>query len=129
MAKRTTGCGKSLVTITYDLEPRRAGRKLPSDALAVHQIDQNLVYAGLRNAQVVLADMRTPDANPNYICRSTKSKAVVGVRRLADSTVPFGVVASAMGDEVCRFSRIPSFPSGSCVMRDRRLPKRTRQLE
>jgi WD repeat-containing protein 21A len=53
----------------------------------------------MRNASVILSDLRTPDNNA--ICSVPGGKAVVGVKRLNDAAVPYGLVASAMGNEVC----------------------------
>lgn len=76
-------------------------RKLPSDPLSIDfGTDRNVVYAGMRNSTVILADLRTPSVHPTALCRVPGGKAVVGVKRLEDGAVPFGLVASAMGNEV-----------------------------
>lgn len=49
---------------------------------------------------MILTDLRTPAVLGNAICRVPGRKAVVGVKRLDDAAVPYGLVASAMGSEV-----------------------------
>lgn len=55
----------------------------------------------MRNSSVLLSDLRTPDISSTAICSVPGGKAVVGVKRLNDAAVPYGLVASAMGNEVC----------------------------
>lgn len=98
------GGSRSLTTICGhrdSLSPIVESRKLPSDPISLDfGKDANLVYAGMRNASVLLTDLRTPCVSSTSICRVPGGKAVVGVKRLDDSAVPFGLVASAMGNEV-----------------------------
>lgn len=68
--------------------------------LAVHQSDPNLVFAGLRNGSVALEDLRVTSRQINRVGGTVKQKAVVGVRRLSDSAVPWGLVVSGLSDEV-----------------------------
>jgi WD repeat-containing protein 21A len=62
----------------------------------------NIVYTGLRNAKVLMTDLRTPTSQAATLCRVPGGKAVIGVKRVDDGAVPFGLVASAMGNEVSR---------------------------
>lgn len=75
-------------------------RRLVSDPLAIHQSDHDLVYAGLRGSTVSLEDLRIAPGMPNVVAAMPGGKAIVGVKRLKDSAVPWGLAASAMGDEV-----------------------------
>lgn len=76
-------------------------RKLSSDPLSLDfGKSPDLLYVGMRNSSVVCADLRTPWIQPNVVCRVPGGKAVVGVKRLDDAAVPYGLVASAMGHEV-----------------------------
>jgi len=74
---------------------------LTSDVLALHQTDPNLLFCGLRNGSVSLEDMRVqPNRMINRVGGTRKQKAVVGVKRLSDGAVPWGLVVSGLGDEV-----------------------------
>jgi WD repeat-containing protein 21A len=85
-------------------------RTLQSDVLAVHQSDPNLVFAGLRNGSVALEDLRVTSRQINRVGGTLKQKAVVGVRRLSASAVPWGLIVSGLSDEVCfNLSFLPSF--------------------
>lgn len=76
-------------------------RKLPSDPLALNHVNEDLVFTGLRNGSAHLLDLRSqPSATPNQIVRSVGGKAIVKVKRLDDSAVPFGLAVSAMNNEV-----------------------------
>jgi WD repeat-containing protein 21A len=68
--------------------------------LAVHHHDSNLVYAGLRNGVVSLEDLRVEPGGVNRVGHTIKGKAVVGVKRLKDSAVPWGMVVSGLDSEV-----------------------------
>jgi len=59
----------------------------------------NIVYAGLRNSGVMSGDFRDSSKRLTTIA-SLKHKAVVKVKRLCDSAVPFGLLVSGMGDKV-----------------------------
>lgn len=75
-------------------------RNLPSDPLALHLSDSNIIFAGLRSGNVLLEDLRVDTHVKTTIASTKKGKAVVGVKRLKDSAVPFGLVVSGLGDEV-----------------------------
>lgn len=75
-------------------------RCLPSDALSLHHHTPDLVYAGLRSSAILLEDLRVRAGVPNVVASMPRGKAVVGVKRLKDSATPWGLVASAMDDEV-----------------------------
>lgn len=88
------------------MEKWHARRRLQSDPLAVHHADKNIIYAGLRNSQVLMVDKRTDGRELcSVVGQTVRGKAVVGVRRLKDFTVPFGLVASGMASEVSRSLR------------------------
>ena len=86
--------------MSYTSGIRSSRRTLQSDVLAVHQNDPNLVYAGLRNGSVALEDLRVTSRQINRVGGTVKQKAVVGVRRLSDSAVPWGLIVSGLSDEV-----------------------------
>jgi WD repeat-containing protein 21A len=94
------GGTKSLITIQTDSRIISKHRRLVSDPLAIHQSDHDLVYAGLRGSTVSLEDLRIAPGIPNVVAAMPGRKAIVGVKRLKDSAVPWGLAASAMGDEV-----------------------------
>lgn len=75
-------------------------RALPSDPLALHYFDRHLVLAGLRSGNVLLEDLRVRPEHHDSIASTRKGKAVVGVKRLKDSSVPWGMVVSGMSHEV-----------------------------
>lgn len=72
----------------------------PSDPLALHQAEPNLVYAGLRSSTIVLDDLRVQSGLQTVVAKMPKGKAVIGVKRLKDSAVPWGLVASGMENDV-----------------------------
>ena len=83
-----------------DINQWHSSRSVPSDPLAVHHATEHLVYAGLRNGRVVVDDQRTKGGRPQVVGKTTRGKAVVGVKRLNDGAVPFGLIVSALQDEV-----------------------------
>lgn len=88
-------------TLSYDSQHLKwSSRKLPSDPLALHHVDANLVFAGLRNGTAHLVDLRAQPSAPGQIVRSLAGKAIVGVKKVDDGTVPFGLAVSAMNSEV-----------------------------
>lgn len=58
------------------------------------------MFAGLRSSDVILEDLRVSPKAQHCVGKMQKGKAVVGVRRLKDSAVPWGLLASGMGSEV-----------------------------
>lgn len=68
--------------------------------MAVHHTENDIVYAGLRNSHIHAADLRMKGADTTPIAKLTRGKAVVGIKRLKDSAVPYGLVASGMSNEV-----------------------------
>ncbi|GFZ44537.1 hypothetical protein JCM24511_02260 [Saitozyma sp. JCM 24511] len=105
------GGTRSLITIQTDSRIMSKHRRLVSDPLAIHQSGHDLVYAGLRGSTVSLEDLRIAPGMPNVVAAMPGGKAIVGVKRLKDSAVPWGLAASAMGDEMLifdvRFGREP----------------------
>ncbi|WVQ64312.1 uncharacterized protein L199_002474 [Kwoniella botswanensis] len=99
----TLGGAKCLTTVNYTSSLRSFPRRLQSDALAVHQISRDLVYVGQRSGHVTLEDLRTSPRNSNIVASTMRGKAVVGVKRLQDSAVPWGVVVSGMSHEMLLF--------------------------
>ena len=88
--------------LNYDLKPRSTTRRVKSDVLAVDQYDPNLVMTGLRNGFVSLEDLRVESRNLNKVGHTVKGKAVVGVKRLNDGAVPWGLVVSGLDSEASR---------------------------
>ncbi|CAD6564406.1 MAG: hypothetical protein TREMPRED_004976 [Tremellales sp. Tagirdzhanova-0007] len=78
-------------------------RKLPSDALALHHSSPDLIFAGLRSSSVLLEDLRVQSTTPNVVASAADGRAVIGVKRLKDSVVPWGLVVSAMDDPLLLF--------------------------
>ncbi|WVQ94155.1 hypothetical protein IAU59_001233 [Kwoniella sp. CBS 9459] len=103
----TIGSSKSISTISYSSYLGSKNRKLPSDALAVHQANRDLVFVGQRNGHVGLEDLRTPStpstAMQNVVAGTMNRKAIVGVKRLDDAAVPWGLVVSGMSHELMLF--------------------------
>ncbi|KAK6904712.1 hypothetical protein I203_105528 [Kwoniella mangroviensis CBS 8507] len=99
----TLGGAKCLTTINYSSSLRSFPRRLQSDALAVHQVSRDLVYVGQRSGHVTLEDLRTSPRNSNIVASTMRGKAVVGVKRIQDSAVPWGVVVSGMSHEMLLF--------------------------
>ncbi|KAL7420612.1 hypothetical protein Q5752_004563 [Cryptotrichosporon argae] len=96
----TLAASRSLVVVDAETS-RTARRALRSDPLAVHHVDAHVVLAGLRSGGVLLDDTR---ARPGHVVAAVpRGKAVIGVRRLADAAVPFGILASAMDHELVLF--------------------------
>ncbi len=100
LTDRLEGSSKSITTLHYTERLSASTRRLPSDALSLHHSSTDLVFAGLRSSSIVLEDLRAPSKLPNIVASMVRGKAVVGVKRLRDSVAPWGLVASAMGDEV-----------------------------
>jgi hypothetical protein len=89
-----------MTTVRYADGGAPLRRQLSSTPLALHQADHNLVYAGLRSGKIQLHDLRIPASQNQIVGRMQQGKAVVGVKRLKDDAVPYGVLASGMGSEV-----------------------------
>ena len=106
LPKLVSGGSKSLTTISYTQGLSTSLRKLPSDALSIHHFTPDLVFVGLRSSSILLEDLRVNPTPRNVVASMRRGKAVVGVRRLRDSASPWGLVASAMGDEVSRTGSI-----------------------
>ena len=69
--------------------------------MAVHHHDHNIVYAGLRNSRIHVEDLRVRGGRTSSaIAKLDRGKAVIGIKRLKDSAVPYGLVASGMNNEV-----------------------------
>ena len=49
---------------------------------------------------VTLEDLRVDQRTWNKIATTSRGKAVVGVKRLKDSAVPWGIAVSGMSDDV-----------------------------
>lgn len=99
-AECAPGGSKSLTTLHYTDGLTTSVRPLPSDALSLHHWRPDLVFAGLRSSAILLQDLRVKPRIPNVVASMKRGKAVIGVKRLSDSAAPWGLVASAMGDEV-----------------------------
>ncbi|WWC90187.1 uncharacterized protein L201_005120 [Kwoniella dendrophila CBS 6074] len=99
----TIGGTKALTTLNYTTSLRSIPRRLHSDALAIHQTSRDLVYVGQRSGHVSLEDLRTSSRTQNIVASTIKGKAVVGVKRLSDSAVPWGLVVSGMSHEMLLF--------------------------
>ncbi|RXK38442.1 hypothetical protein M231_04351 [Tremella mesenterica] len=87
-------------------------RKMPSDVLAVTHETECITYCGTRAGKVFLCDMRIEDNAPKpVLCQTNEMKAVVGLKRLKDETVPWGLVVSGMKHELLifdtRFAKTP----------------------
>ncbi|WVO15980.1 hypothetical protein L204_103645 [Cryptococcus depauperatus] len=109
----TLGGYRSINTISYAESDRVSAlpRKLASDALAIHHVGRDLVYVGQRSGMVVLEDLREKSRMPNVVGQTIVKKAVVGVKRIDDGAVPWGLIVSGMEDELLlydiRFSNLP----------------------
>lgn len=69
--------------------------------MAVHHYDHNIVYTGLRNSRIHAEDLRIRGGRTSAaIAKLQRGKAVIGIKRLKDSAVPYGLVASGMSNEV-----------------------------
>jgi WD repeat-containing protein 21A len=77
-------------------------RTLWSDPLALHQVEPNIIYAGLRGGVATIEDLRVDKQSNNILDAVSRptGKAIVGVKRLNDGAVPWGLVVSKMKDEV-----------------------------
>ena len=96
-----TASNKALHTLAYDgPDLKWSARRMPSDPLAVSHVDRELVYAGLRNGTAHLVDLRAQPSGQAQIVRSLAGKAIVGVKKLDDAAVPYGLAVSAMNHEV-----------------------------
>ncbi|CAD6564400.1 MAG: hypothetical protein TREMPRED_004974 [Tremellales sp. Tagirdzhanova-0007] len=94
---------KSLTSLYYIDRLHTSKRDLPSDALALHHSSPDLVFAGLRSSSVLLEDLRAQSRIPNVVASTAEGRAVIGVKRLKDSAVPWGLVVSAMDDQLLLF--------------------------
>ncbi|WVR03048.1 hypothetical protein IAU60_000037 [Kwoniella sp. DSM 27419] len=102
----TVGGAKSLTTISYTSHLHATKRRLPSDALTVHQVSRDLIFAGQRSGHVALEDLRIQPVHAsgqNIVASTTKGKAVVGVKRLDDAAVPWGLIMSGLSHEMQLF--------------------------
>lgn len=99
------GRKESLLTVfTTDNEVRFTRRRFASDVMAVNHENRNLIWAGTRSGGVFLDDQRVwGNAARRTLFRLTADKAVVGVKRLEDGAVPWGVLVSAMKHELAIF--------------------------
>ena len=100
-----TGGIKSLTSLYYADRLHTFKRDLPSDALSLHHSSPDLVFAGLRSSLVLMEDLRVQSRMPNVVAMAANRRAVIGVKRLKDSAVPWGLMVSAMDDQV----------RGSCI--------------
>ncbi|WOO85668.1 uncharacterized protein LOC62_07G009163 [Vanrija pseudolonga] len=92
---------RSLSTVHYGETLTLSRRHTTSDPLSLHQFDPNTIYAGLRSSQVTLEDLRSPPRHHSTsIAFMPGGKAVIGVKKLKDSAVPWGMLASAMGNQL-----------------------------
>ena len=96
----TTGGIKSFTSLYYDDRMHTSTRDLPSDALSLHHSSPDLVFAGLRSSLVLLEDLRVQSRMRCVVALAANRRAVIGVKRLKDSAVPWGLVVSAMDDQV-----------------------------
>lgn len=104
-----TGCRTAIVQIDYNypLPTQRAllAVEQGSDLMALHQSCENIVYAGLRNSQILSGDFR--DCRPSNtlkVAATLNHKAIVKIQRLSDSAVPFGLLVSGMDHKVSAFA-------------------------
>ena len=91
---------RGITTVDYARSFTSRLRELKSDCHCVEHVDRNLVYAGLRNASILLEDLRVRPKMPNVIARTLKGKAVVGVMKMNEGVVPWGLAVTAMSNEV-----------------------------
>ncbi|ODN89732.1 WD-repeat protein 21A [Cryptococcus wingfieldii CBS 7118] len=116
--KCTIGGTKSLTVIDYkthlhDSDPRLISsvRKLKSDALSLDQYTSDNVLVGQRSGEVISEDLRVQPGKGQMVGSTRKRKAVVGVKKVPDSAVPWGVAVSGMGNEMllydARYSEKP----------------------
>ncbi|ORX35083.1 hypothetical protein BD324DRAFT_633845 [Kockovaella imperatae] len=108
----TLGGERGLSIVKYTTERYYSHhRKLKSDVLAVEHLDRNLVFAGLRNSAILLEDLRVSPRDSNVMGHTVKGRSVVGIKKLKDSVVPWGVAVSSMSDELlifdARFGKSP----------------------
>ena len=96
----TIGGIKSLTSLYYIDRLYTDIRDLPSDVLALHHSSPDLVLAGLSSSSVLLEDLRVQSTTPNVVASTVEGRPVIGVKRLKDSAVPWGLVVSAMDDQV-----------------------------
>ncbi|ORY26498.1 hypothetical protein BCR39DRAFT_540981 [Naematelia encephala] len=95
---------KSIIVVKYDQAPRvEQKRHLTSDPLCLHQAEPNILYAGLRSSAILMQDLRVHPQSSRPTMTMPSGKAMVGVKRLRDSAVPWGLVASAMDHQLCIF--------------------------
>lgn len=108
----TTALTRSLNSIvTSEAALSLSPRRLPSDPLKVHHYTRDLVFAGLRNSNILLEDLRTAPGKPNVVTALPRGRAVAGVKRLQDSAVPWGLLASGLENQLCIFDlRFPKQP-------------------
>jgi hypothetical protein len=98
-----TGCGRAIVRFHWGDEGDVVSSDTllanpgTSEMLTLHEACPNIVYAGLRNSTILSGDFRSGKLSP---IASLGHKAVVKVQRLQDSAVPFGLLASGMGNKV-----------------------------
>lgn len=86
-------------------------RRMPSDPLKVHQYTRDIVFAGLRNSSILMEDLRTPSGKPNIITTLPRGRAVTGIKRLQDSAVPWGLLASGLDNQLVIYDlRFPKQP-------------------
>lgn len=97
------GGARSITSVRFNSDLHSTKCKMPSDVLSIDQVDCNLVYAGLRSSDISLVDLRVHERERRSVASMPRGKAVIGVKRLKDSVVPWGVLASGMGDEMLVF--------------------------
>lgn len=106
------GLTKSLNSIiTTEAALYLSPRRLPSDPLKVDHYTRDIVFAGLRNSSILMEDLRTAAGKPNVVTSLPRGRAVTGVKRLKDSAVPWGLVASGLENQLMIYDlRFPKTP-------------------
>ncbi|KAL1405348.1 hypothetical protein Q8F55_008979 [Vanrija albida] len=97
----TLASANSLSTVHYGEALTMTSRKTASDPLSVYRSDPNTVYAGLRSSHVIVEDLRAAGrGHGSTLATMPAGKAVIGVQRLKDSAVPWGLLVSAMNHQL-----------------------------
>ncbi|TXT12411.1 uncharacterized protein COLE_02821 [Cutaneotrichosporon oleaginosum] len=100
------------VTTTHD-NLILSSRRLTSDPWRLHQTSTDLVYAGLRNGNIIVDDLRTGQSRSSVVGTMPHKRLVTGLRRLSDSAVPYGLVAAGLTQPLREFAGHfnPSIPT------------------